>query len=378
MTLRKPILTRGVSRDAFRRVAALLSAMPCLMVAGISPAAAQTAIPDFGRFAQPSAPGSTVPSGAGGSFTQLNPGLYVQVLDGLINVTNPGGTQQFVAGQFGFTPQLATPPVFMPVNPGLTFTPPSVFRDPPPNVVTAVIPPVVIPPAALPSVLASGSGYYLMNWGSDGLGNLGSGTATFNVLNWLTNFTGSTMPFAVNSTLTAIEVGKLDDLGWGRWTSGSVSDHNVAFDLSTWRSGMPYLVGRPTLDANLPVSGTMTYALAGATKAVDMTTGAVGTLSGALSIAFQNGQYNVTPNLNIAMPGQTYVTGSGITRVGPDGARGTFTTMTQNVTGGACAGSACTFSTQGMLTGAAANNAGIVYSLTGPETRVIGAAGFKR
>lgn len=151
-------------------------------------------------------------------------------------------------------------------------------------------------------------------------------------------------------------------LGWGRWTSGSVSDHNVAFDLSAWRSGMPYLVGRPTLDANLPVSGTMTYALAGATKAVDMTTGAVGTLSGALSIAFQNGQYNVTPNLNIAMPGQTYVTGSGITRVGPGGARGTFTTMTQNVTGGACAGSACTFSTQGMLTGAAANNARIVFA----------------
>lgn len=308
----------------------------------------------------------------------MSPGLYVQVLDGLINVTNPGGAQQFSAGQFGFTPPVSTPPIFVPVNPGLTFTPPPAFRDSSPNAVTTIIPPVVIPPAALPGVLASGSGYDLMNWGSDGLGNLGSGTATFNVSNWLTNFTGSTMPFAVNSTLTAVEVGNLDDLGWGRWTSGSVSDHNVAFDLSTWPSGMPYLVGRPTLDANLPVSGTMTYALAGATKAVDMTTGAVGALSGALSIAFQNGQYNVTPNLNIAMPGQTYVTGSGITRVGPDGARGTFSTMTQNVSGGACAGSACTFSTQGMLTGAAANNAGIVYSLTGPETRVVGAAGFKR
>ncbi|VVD86445.1 hypothetical protein PCE31106_01385 [Pandoraea cepalis] len=170
----------------------------------------------------------------------------------------------------------------------------------------------------------------------------------------------------------------LAQLEWGKWTSRRAFDHNVAFDLTTWRSGMPYIVVRPTLDANLPVSGTMTYALAGATKAIDMTTGAIGTLSGSLSVAFQNAQYSVTPNLSIAMPGQTYVTGSGTTRIGPDGARGTFSTMTQNVSGGACAGSACTFSTQGVLTGAVANNAGIVYSLTGPETRVMGAAGFKR
>lgn len=170
----------------------------------------------------------------------------------------------------------------------------------------------------------------------------------------------------------------LAQLEWGKWTSRRAFDHNVAFDLTTWRSGMPYIVGHPTLDADLPVSGTMTYALAGATKAIDMTTGAVGTLSGSLSIAFQNAQYSVTPNASIAMPGQTYVTGSGTTRIGPDGARGTFCTMTQNVSGGACAGSACTFSTQGVLTGTAANNAGIVYSQTGPEARVIGAAGFKR
>ncbi|WP_150622568.1 hypothetical protein [Pandoraea horticolens] len=244
-------------------------------------------------------------------------------------MTNPTGTQLFAAGQFGFapTPNMTPPPILVPVNPGIMFTPPPVFfhpsstSNPPPDVVTPPILPVVRPPVTVPVVLASGAGYYLTNWGADGLGNLGSGTATFNASNWLVNFTGSAMPFAVNSTLTVVEVGNLDDLGWGRWTLGSVSDHNVAFDLSTWRSGMPYLVGRPTLDANLPVSGTMTYALAGATKAVDITTGAVGTLSGALSIAFQNAQYNVTPNLNIAMPGQTYVTGSGITRVGPSSDR---------------------------------------------------------
>ena len=44
-----------------------------------------------------------VPSGLPAA---LPPGLYVQVIDGLIHVTNPSGTQNFAAGQFGFTPSI--------------------------------------------------------------------------------------------------------------------------------------------------------------------------------------------------------------------------------------------------------------------------------
>ena len=57
----------------------------------------------------------------------LNPGLYVQVLDGAINVSNGGGTQNFTAGQFGFTPSFHQPPVILPTNPGMQFTPPPSF-----------------------------------------------------------------------------------------------------------------------------------------------------------------------------------------------------------------------------------------------------------
>ena len=57
------------------------------------------------------------------------PGLYVQVLDGLIHVTNPAGAQNFSAGQFGFTPNFRQPPVPLPVNPGIPFTPPPVFSS---------------------------------------------------------------------------------------------------------------------------------------------------------------------------------------------------------------------------------------------------------
>lgn len=57
------------------------------------------------------------------------PGLYVQVLDGLIHVTNPSGTSNFAAGQFGFTPSFRQPPLVLPVNPGIPFTPPPVFTQ---------------------------------------------------------------------------------------------------------------------------------------------------------------------------------------------------------------------------------------------------------
>jgi hypothetical protein len=57
------------------------------------------------------------------------PGLYVQVLDGLIHVTNPSGASNFSSGQFGYTPNFRTPPVILPVNPGMQFTPPPVFNQ---------------------------------------------------------------------------------------------------------------------------------------------------------------------------------------------------------------------------------------------------------
>ena len=68
-----------------------------------------------------------VPPGGGGA---LAPGLYVQVIDGLIHLSNKGGSQQFSAGQFGYTPNLNQPPVILPANPGIQFTPPPSFLAP--------------------------------------------------------------------------------------------------------------------------------------------------------------------------------------------------------------------------------------------------------
>ena len=73
------------------------------------------------EFVPPGVPGA---QGAG----VRNPGLYVQVLDGMIHVSNPGGAASFNAGQFGFVPGATLPPVIVPANPGMQFTPPPVFN----------------------------------------------------------------------------------------------------------------------------------------------------------------------------------------------------------------------------------------------------------
>jgi hypothetical protein len=56
------------------------------------------------------------------------PGLYVQVIDGLISMSNKGGSSDFTAGQFGYTANFSKPPVVVPRNPSLAFTPPPAFN----------------------------------------------------------------------------------------------------------------------------------------------------------------------------------------------------------------------------------------------------------
>lgn len=57
----------------------------------------------------------------------LAPGLHVSVLDGTIAMTNSGGSVTFSSGQFGYVRSNSTPPIMVPNNPGLNFTPPPTF-----------------------------------------------------------------------------------------------------------------------------------------------------------------------------------------------------------------------------------------------------------
>ncbi|NHZ62667.1 FecR family protein [Massilia genomosp. 1] len=63
----------------------------------------------------------------GAPSTGQPPGLYLSVLDGAIIVSNKGGSSNFSAGQFGFTPSLTVTPVLVPVSPAIRFSPPPSF-----------------------------------------------------------------------------------------------------------------------------------------------------------------------------------------------------------------------------------------------------------
>ncbi len=68
-----------------------------------------------------------LPSNAGEGAIALSPGLYVQVLNGMVNLTNQGGSQAYSAGQFGYSPNYRQAPIVLPNNPGIKFTPPPSF-----------------------------------------------------------------------------------------------------------------------------------------------------------------------------------------------------------------------------------------------------------
>jgi hypothetical protein len=68
------------------------------------------------------------PDGGGAQpLPVLAPGLHLSVTDGMIVVSNIGGARDIAAGQFGFVPGANLPPVLVPPNSGLQFTPPPSF-----------------------------------------------------------------------------------------------------------------------------------------------------------------------------------------------------------------------------------------------------------
>lgn len=78
------------------------------------------------------APSASLPKTGAPTGAPVAPGLYTSVTSGQIVVSNPGGTLDLGAGQFGFTPSSTAQTVLVPKNPGLQFTlPPSFNSDGP-------------------------------------------------------------------------------------------------------------------------------------------------------------------------------------------------------------------------------------------------------
>ena len=112
----RPDPAAALARRAYSQASLASAANPVQSDAGM-------ALPVWEKVAQASIPIPTAPPGG------LAPGLHVYVLDGAINLSNKGGTQNFSAGQFGYTANVNHPPVIVPSNPGLKFTPPPAFAS---------------------------------------------------------------------------------------------------------------------------------------------------------------------------------------------------------------------------------------------------------
>ena len=123
---------------------------------------------------------------------------------------------------------------------------------------------------------------------------------------------GSTTVFAAQSAVSSFgslgNPADADFIGWGYWAQGDMSSSSYG-GISNL-AGVHYIVGRPTPEAQMPMTGTARYDLAGGTAptAFDSQTGAItaGTLvSAGLNVDFGYGGVNAFINTQFTKGGQT-------------------------------------------------------------------------
>jgi hypothetical protein len=170
-------------------------------------------------------------------------------------------------------------------------------------------------------------------------------------------------------------------LAWGRWIGQVTGTHDGLPYSATYdaNQGFHYVVGMPT--AALPVSGTATYGLMGATRPTYSDgRSAPGTFSGSLNVAFTPAGATVGMNLNVSMAdGKAYAIG-GTTPVS-SGAHFAGSSPSGDLTiastsGSGCGG--CSAFVQGFFAGASAQRAGIGYRIDDSGAQISGAAAFAK
>ncbi len=188
------------------------------------------------------------------------------------------------------------------------------------------------------------------------------------------------------------EAGTVDKLvvAWGRWI-GNVEMTMPPSPTTTTnyfpQGGLHYVVGLPTLPAQIPTGATFTYNFAGATSPTDGVN-APGTFTGTLVGDFINAKVGVQGMATVGGVGYSFQT-PGFTTTGPqtNGIPLTVTATSNNFaqtglgpispTGGCVSG--CSTDVSGAFYGTNASHAGIVYRINSFGTgEVTGAAAFKK
>lgn len=218
------------------------------------------------------------------SVTQTDERLIVTVGQGRVSVSNPTGSLTIGSGQSVIVPTPHSPPRMTDEKAAVSQVPTqqqeqqqeqSQQQQPPSSTLisgnqltsSGTSQPVAVatlPPAPM---LKTGPGYaisYAFSESNTSYSALSLTMATFDAGQTLTSFSGSSsLDFATAGT--AKETGSDGIIGWGRWVGNVQGTAPGAMNYTNNAQGLHYVVGLPTLTANLPASGSAIYTVVGAT-----------------------------------------------------------------------------------------------------------------
>lgn len=322
--------------------------------------------------------------GTGGVIQVQDDGSTLVIgTSGIWSLTNPAGSVDVPAGTSALAPSDPNqPPQETTQQP--TSGPAPVPEDEPVFVAGDEVDESGAPVIPAPTVLTSGSGFYLVSAFNSGLfeginviGN--SASAVFGAAGQMTAATGTSIESTLQSGGSHADFGTDGILAWGRWigpVQNCFSGSSCSSDSYTGNEGFHYVIGMPT--PTLPTTGGGTYTLIGATKPTYQFDQSVapGTFTGTLNVSFA-GLAIVSTNFNVAMPD-----GKGYTMIGENrgvsSANWTITPTVSGSGGGAC-GSGCSGFISGFFAGPSAERAGVGYHIIDDfSTQVIGAAAFQK
>jgi len=298
--------------------------------------------------------------GTGYNMALRDDGLFVNVGEGAVSLSNKAGLLVVSAGNAAYVANFNTAPK---LTTQLPLVPPKNLPDPVFTVADqrSSVGNLTI----LPVVLLSGSGYSMVyaytatgptTFGTSGITGV---TATFSSSSQLTQYSaGVTAPETGSLGAATVSFSATDGIiGWGRW-SGNTAGTGVGPNPLTG-AAFDYVVGMPT--AVMPTTGVATYSLIGFTTPTDTLGNSGYTLTGtALNVNFaaptnQIGMtFTVTDNSTrtYAVTGTATIAGSSFAGVG---------TAPQN--GSVCTGGGCTATINGLFAGTNAARAGLAYTI---------------
>jgi hypothetical protein len=313
--------------------------------------------------------------GTGYNMALRDDGLFVNVGEGAISLSNNAGLLVVTAGGSAFVANLNTAPVPTNEQPQ---TPPTSLQEPTFTVADKRDSSGSL--AVMPS-LAPGSNYVISYAYTDagplfGTNELTGVTATFGSGSLLTSYSGGFSTAAQTGTPGAATTTSATDgiIGWGRW-AGSTSGTGGGPNPLTTAGVFDYVIGIPT--AVMPTTGTATYSLMGYTSPT-ATDGSSGyTVNGTLAVNFAATSGQVGVNMSVGNSvSNTYVINGALT-IGPG--TSTFTGSTSYNNLGNCT-QGCPASINGFFAGVNASRAGLSYSITNNLTsnHIQGVAAFSR